>query len=384
MADAVNAGKTRSPGPGTAVRGNPDGRCTHAYYIAGFQIPKVPPMQAAVLEARGREGLRVREIADPEPQPGEALLRVHAAGLNRVDLYMRDSGVGITHALPLVQGVEAAGTVLHAPAGSGLRVGQKAVLYSIACCNVCRYCRAGDQPLCLNARIMGEHRHGGFAQILAMPVANFFPLPDAADLVAAGALMTGHLTAWRMLFGKRALQAGETVLIVGIGGGVAVACLQLALIAGARVIVTSSSDAKLQQAIALGASAGINYRSEKVAQQALALTDGEGVDLVIDSVGQASWADSLRSLRRGGRLVTCGATTGGNPGADIQRLFIRQLEIYGSTGGSLDEFRQVVALFARGRISPVIDQRFALADIGQAFDKLERGEQFGKLVVTLP
>ena len=262
--------------------------------------------------------------------------------------------------------------------------GQKAVLYATAICGVCRYCRAGDQPLCLHARIMGEHRNGGFAQTVAMPAANFFPLPDDADLVAAGALTTGHVTAWRMLFGKRALQAGETVLIVGIGGGVAVACLQLALLAGARVIVTSSSDAKIALAIGLGASAGINYRTEKVAQQALALTGGEGVDMVIDSVGQASWADSLRSLRRGGRLVTCGATTGSNPGADIQRLFIRQLEIYGSTGGSLDEFRQVVRLFARGRISPVIDQRFVLQDIGRAYDRLERGEQFGKLVVTLP
>lgn len=340
-------------------------------------------MRAAVLESRGREGLRVRDFPKPTARAGEALLRVHAVGLNRVDLYVRDSGVGITHNLPLVQGVEAAGVVAEVPEGSGLKVGQKAVLYANAFCGRCRYCEAGDQPLCLNADIMGEHRHGTLAEYIAMPAHCFFPLPDDADLVAAGALMTGHLTAWRMLFGKRALKAGETVLVVGIGGGVAVACLQLARMAGARVIVTSSSDEKIERAIQLGAIGGVNYRTEKVAPRVLEMTGGEGVDMVIDSVGQASWADSLRSLRRGGCLVTCGATTGSNPGADLQRIFIRQLAVYGSTGGSLDEMRQVVALFAQGVVSPVIDRRFALDHVHDAFDRLHRGEQFGKVVVTV-
>jgi NADPH:quinone reductase-like Zn-dependent oxidoreductase len=340
-------------------------------------------MKAAVLSTRGRAGLAVREFPKPVPAPGEALLRVHAAGLNRVDLYMRDNGAGITHDLPLVLGVEAAGVVAEAPPGSGLQVGQKAILYSNAFCGHCRYCLAGDQPLCVRTKIMGEHRDGTFAEYIAMPAACFFPLPDDADLVAAGALMVGHLTAWRMLFGKRALRPGETVLIVGIGGGVAVAALQLALRAGARVLVTSSSDEKIARALALGASAGVNYRSEKVAQRVLALTGGEGVDMVIDSVGQASWADSLRSLRRGGRLVTCGATTGSDPSAEIQRMFIRQLEVYGSTGGSIEEFRQLVALFARGEIQPLIDRSFTLDRIDDAFETLHRGEQFGKLVVTM-
>jgi NADPH:quinone reductase-like Zn-dependent oxidoreductase len=340
-------------------------------------------MKAALLESRGPEGLNVRDIAEPVPAPGDALLRVHAVGLNRVDLYMRDSGVGITHRLPQVQGVEGAGVIADAPAGSGLRVGQKAIIYANAYCGSCRYCRAGDQPLCLNADIVGEHRDGALAEYVALPAKCLFPLPDDADLVAAGALMTGHLTAWRMLFGKRALQPGETVLIVGIGGGVAVACLQLALMAGARAFVTSSSDAKIARAIALGASAGVNYRSEKVAPRILELTDGEGVDMVIDSVGEASWADSLRSLRRGGRLVTCGATTGSNPPAELQRVFIRQLEIYGSTGGSVEEFRRLVALFARGGVTPVVDRCYPLEDVRAAFERLHVGEQFGKIVVKV-
>ncbi|MEQ1807261.1 MAG: alcohol dehydrogenase catalytic domain-containing protein, partial [Burkholderiaceae bacterium] len=215
-------------------------------------------MKAAVLESRGREGLKVRDFPRPEAQPGEALLRVHAVGLNRVDLYMRDSGVGITHALPIVQGVEAAGVIAEVPAGSALKVGRKAILFSNAFCGECRYCRAGDQTLCMRPAIMGEHRHGTLAEYIAMPAKCFFELPDDADLVSAGALMVAHLTAWRMLFGKRALLPSETVLIVGIGGGVAVAALQLAKLADAKIIVTSSSNTKIARALAMGASAGVN------------------------------------------------------------------------------------------------------------------------------
>jgi NADPH:quinone reductase-like Zn-dependent oxidoreductase len=169
---------------------------------------------------------------------------------------------------------------------------------------------------------------------------------------------------------------------VGIGSGVAVAALQLALHAGARCIVTSSSDEKIAKAVALGAEAGINYARQKTSEAVLALTGGEGVDMVLDSSGEKSWSESLKSLRRGGRLVTCGATTGSNPGADLQRVFIRQLEIYGSTSGSMEEMRQVVKLFASGAITPVIDSRYALDDIGAAMDKLQAGAQFGKLLIT--
>jgi NADPH:quinone reductase-like Zn-dependent oxidoreductase len=309
------------------------------------------------------------------------VLKVVASSLNRVDLYMRDNGGGITHTLPQVMGVEAAGEIVHAEPGSGLKPGMKAILFSEAYCNSCRYCLAGDQPLCEKVKIMGEHRHGGFAEYIAMPSRCFLPLPDDVDLVSAGALMTGHLTAWRMLFGKKTLQPGESVLIVGIGGGVAVACLQLAKLAGARVFVTSSSDAKIERAIALGASGGVNYRRDRVSNAILQMSDG-GVDMVIDSVGEASWGESLRSLRRGGRLVTCGATSGSNPPADLQRLFIRQLEIYGSTGGSLSEFRQLLDVFNRGLVKPVADTTFKMADIRSAFEHLASGAQFGKVSLT--
>jgi NADPH:quinone reductase-like Zn-dependent oxidoreductase len=339
-------------------------------------------MKAAVLERRGAEGVSWRNFPDPIVASGESVLKVAASSLNRVDLYVRDNGAGITHTLPQVMGVEAAGEIVEAEPGSGLKPGMKAILFSEAFCNKCRYCLAGDQPLCENVRIMGEHRHGGFAEYIAMPSRCFLPLPDDADLVAAGALMTGHLTAWRMLFGKKTLQPGESVLIVGIGGGVAVACLQLAKLVGARVFVTSSSDAKIERAIALGASGGVNYQRDRVSNAILQMSNG-GVDMVIDSVGEASWGESLRSLRRGGRLVTCGATTGSNPPADLQRVFIRQLEIYGSTGGSLSEFRQLLDVFNRGLVKPVLDATFEMADIRAAFDHLSSGAQFGKVSLVV-
>src|SRR6266567_8042775 len=329
-------------------------------------------MKAAVLERRGAEGVSWRDFPDPIAVVGESVLKVAASSLNRVDLYMRDNGSGITHALPQVMGVEAAGEIVEASPGTGLRPGMKAILFSEAYCGKCRYCLAGDQPLCEDVKIMGEHRHGGFAEYIAMPSSCFFPLPDDADLVAAGALMTGHLTAWRMLFGKRALQPGESVLIVGIGGGVAVACLQLAKIVGARVFVTSSSDEKIARAKTLGADGGVNYRHDRVSAAVQEMSGGGG-DMVIDSVGEASWGESLRSLRRGGRLVTCGVTTGSNPPADLQRVFIRQLEIYGSTGGSIREFRQLLDVFNRGLVTPVVDATFKMADLRSAFDRLASG-----------
>lgn len=339
-------------------------------------------MKAVVLEARGRAGVSWRDFADPTPTSDESVLKVVAGSLNRVDLYMRDNGAGITHVLPQVMGIDAAGIVVEAEAGSALRPGMKAMLYSEAFCGKCRYCLDGDQPLCESVKIMGEHRHGGFAEYVAMPTRCFFPLPEDSDVEAAGALMTGHLTAWRMLFGKRALRPGESVLIVGIGGGVAVACLQLAKLVGARVFVTSSSDKKIARAVAMGADGGVNYAKDKVSPAVLDLSGG-GVDMAIDSVGAASWGESLKSLRRGGRLVTCGATTGANPPADLQRVFIRQLEIYGSTGGSISELSQLLDVFNRGLVTPVIDSRFRMSDINAAFDRLESSAQFGKVSVVV-
>src|SRR5260221_11040025 len=176
-------------------------------------------MKAAVLERPGGEGVSWRAFPDPAPLPGESVLKVAASSLNRVDLYMRDNGAGITHTLPQVMGVEAAGEIVHAEPGSGLKPGMKAVLFSEDYCGRCRHCLAGDQPLCENVKIMGEHRHGGFADYIAMPSRCFMPLPDDADLAAAGAPVTGHLPPRRLLFGKKTPQPRQNHLIVGLPAG---------------------------------------------------------------------------------------------------------------------------------------------------------------------
>mgnify|MGYP001183054770 CR=1 FL=1 len=338
-------------------------------------------MKAAVLTEHGREGLKVGHFEDPTPALGEAVMKVHAASINHVDLYMRDSGAGISHELPLVLGVDGAGEIVEAPQGSHLKPGDEVVLYPMASCGRCRACQAGDQSTCARFSLSGETRHGTFAEFIAMPEFCFVSKPESLTFQAAAALPVAYLTAWRMMFSKAPLRSAESVLIVGVGGGVAAACLQMARMIGARTIVTSSSEEKLTWAAELGADSGINYKTEKVARRVMEITGGEGVDMVIDSVGEASWGDSLRSLRRGGRLVTCGATTGGHPSADIQRLFARQLAVYGSTMGNLEEFHQLLEATRRELITPLIDTVYPLDDLTLGLDQMERGAQHGKLVI---
>ncbi len=340
-------------------------------------------MKAVVLEERGAQGLRYGAFADPAPVAGEAVMRVRAAAVNRVDLYMRDDGRGIRHELPLVLGVDGVGEIVEAPSGSGLTPGLPAILYPAGFCGDCRFCLAGDQPLCESVAYAGEHRHGTFAEYVAMPARCFLPLPDGLDPLQAATLPVAYLTAWRMLFGKRALGPGETVLIMGVGGGVSAACLQLAKRVGARALVTSSSAEKLAKAAELGADAGLDYTREPVAKRVLELTGGAGVDMVIDNVGAASWGESLRALRRGGRIVTCGATTGDQPPAELRRLFIRQLEIYGSTLGSVEELRRLLALVAAGELRPVVDSVLPLSEVAAAFERVAGGQQFGKVVLRI-
>lgn len=340
-------------------------------------------MKAAILETRGKDGLRIGDFDDPTPAPGEAVMKVRAGGINRIDLYMRDVGKGITHELPIILGVDGAGEIAEAPKGSPLKVGDPVLLYPMAFCGRCPACNRGDQPNCAKFDIAGETRHGAFAEYIAMPEKCFLPKPENISWEAAATMPVAYLTAWRMMFGKVPLEPAETVLIMGVGGGVSSACLQMAVMIGAKAIVTSSTQDKLTWAKEMGACHGINYRNEKVAKRVMEITAGQGVDMVIDNVGEASWGDSLRALRSGGRLVTCGATTGSHPSADIQRMFARQLAVYGSTLGGIEEFRALIDVVARGKIIPTIDQVFALDDIASGFDKMEQGEHQGKLVVRV-
>lgn len=342
-------------------------------------------MRAAFIQSHGKsDSVVIGDRPNPEPAPGEVRVRVVAAAFNHVDLYMRDSGAGISHEPPLILGVDGAGIVDALGAGvSYPQPGDRVVLYPIRYCGRCEFCQRGDQMLCLDCKIIGEHIDGVFAEYICMPVYCVYPIPEGMPLESAAVLPTAYLTAWRMVMTRGRIRPAEAVLIHGIGGGVALAALQLAKLVGARVLVTSSSDVKLSRAEDLGAAAGINYRTEDVVKRVLEITDGRGVDAVIENVGEATWPISLRCVVRGGRIVTCGATTGPNPKADLQRIFIRQLRILGSTLGTQDEFRALLLAAERKQFEPVFDRVYPFNQVREALDDLENARQFGKLVLRL-
>lgn len=320
----------------------------------------------------------------PQRRAGEVLVRMRAGGLNRVDLYMRDSGAGITHALPLVLGLDGAGTVEDADDSAvHLKKGQRVVLHPATGCGACEFCLRGEHVLCVKSKYLGEHIDGTLRDFVCLPVENVFPAPDILDDVETAALGVAPLTAWRMVFTKAAVKPWETVLIFGIGGAVSLSALQFVKMIGARAIVTSRDDAKLVKARQLGADGTINGSREDIARAALAMTGGRGVDAVIENVGEAVWPHAMKALVRGGRIVTCGATSGDAPSADLRRMFIRQLQVMGSTHGTFEEFRQLLSVVSAGLFRPVIDSRFAMSDIHAALDRLDGAAQCGKIGIEI-
>jgi NADPH:quinone reductase-like Zn-dependent oxidoreductase len=345
---------------------------------------KKEQMKAVYLTGHGgNDVVTIGERPMPERQPGEVLVRLHAATLNRVDLYMRDSGAGITHTLPQVMGIDGAGVVEAVDEGHGLRVGDQVLLYPGVTCGHCEFCVRGQEVLCTHMKLLGEHRDGTLAQYTSVPARNAVPMPQGWSFEEAAALGVNHLTAWRMLMTQARLQPWETVLIFGIGGGVSLAGLQLAKAMGAQVIVTSRDAAKCERALALGADAAICSATHDVVKEVMRLTHKRGVDVVFENVGAAVWDSALRSAVRGGRIVTCGATSGDQPGADLRRVFIRQLQIHGSTLGNLAELRDLVGFCAQHNLRPVMDQVFAMDQAHAALDRLASGQQFGKVAVRL-
>ena len=341
-------------------------------------------MKAVYLTGHGgNEVVAIGERPRPERGPGEVLVRLQAATLNRVDLYMRDSGAGITHTLPQVMGIDGAGVVEAVDAGHGLSVGQPVLLYPGVTCGECEFCVRGEEVLCTGMKLLGEHRDGTLAEFISVPARNAVPMPEGWSFEEAAALGVNHLTAWRMLMTQARLKPWETVLIFGIGGGVSLAGLQLAKAMGARVIVTSREQDKLDRALALGADAAICSSTHEVPKEVMRLTGKRGVDVVFENVGAAVWDSALKSAVRGGRIVTCGATSGDQPGADLRRVFIRQLQIIGSTLGNLAELRDLVRFCAQHQLRPVMDSVYPLDQAHAALDRLASGRQFGKVALRL-
>ncbi len=341
-------------------------------------------MKAVYLTGHGgNDVVAIGERPQPERRAGEVLVRLHAATLNRVDLYMRDSGAGITHTLPQVMGIDGAGVVEAVDEGQGLSVGQRVLLYPGVTCGECEFCVRGQEVLCTTIKLIGEHRDGTFAEYITVPTRNAIPVPEGWSFEEAAALGVNHLTAWRMLVTQARLQAGETVLVFGIGGGVSLAGLQLAKVMGARVIVTSREPDKCARALALGADAAICSSTHDVVKEVMRLTGKRGVDVVFENVGAVVWDSALKSAVRGGRIVTCGATSGDQPGADLRRVFIRQLQIFGSTLGNLAELQDLVRFCAQHNLRPLIDQVFSMDQAHAALDRLASGQQFGKVALRM-
>lgn len=331
----------------------------------------------------GLDELKLSELPLPEPAPGEVRVALRTAALNHLDLFVLGGLPGLTVAFPHVGGADGAGVVDAVGEGvRGVREGDEVIFNPGLWCGACEFCRRGDEALCVHFGIVGEHRRGTLAEAVCVPAGNLAPRPPHLSWEEAAAFPLTFLTAWRMLVTRAGLVAGETVLIHGIGGGVALAALAIAKRRGATVFVSSSSDDKLVRARELGADATINYVTTDVAKEVRSLTGKRGVDVVVETVGAATWMTSLRSCARGGRIVTCGATTGPNPAEEIRLIFWNQLTILGSTMGSAKDWQELVRATGEWNLRPVVDSVFPLDEVRQAFARLASGKQFGKVVLV--
>ncbi len=345
-------------------------------------------MKAAVFHEHGTpKVLKYEEFPDPDVGSNQVLVNIKAVALNHLDLFVRGGIPGLKLEMPHILGSDISGVIKETGSNVSdkLQQGQKVIIDPGRSCGVCEYCVAGEESLCATYGIIGEHYRGGYADLISVDEKHVVPIPEHANLDfdhAAAAPLT-FMTAWRMMMPKARVKPGDDVLIIGIGGGVALAALQIAKLAGARVIVTSSSDEKLEKAKHLGASIGINYQDNPdFHKEIFRLTNRRGVDIVVDSVGEATWGKSLRSLTKGGKLITCGATSGPKVTMNLNLVFWKQLEVLGSTMGSRSELRDVMKLIWAGQLKPIVDRTFPLSKAPEAHELLEKGKQFGKLVLN--
>jgi NADPH:quinone reductase-like Zn-dependent oxidoreductase len=343
-------------------------------------------MRALVLERAG-EGVEPVLADVPAPalsSPGDVRVAMRASALNRLDVFVAEGLPGIPASYPHIMGADGAGVVESVGADvTSVRPGDEVLFNPGTFCGECPACRRGDEALCDRISILGEHRSGTAAELVVLPARNVAPAPAGWSWAERAALTVATLTAWRMLSRRARVQPGETVLVWGAGGGVAQAAIQVAVHLGATVIATSSRAEGMDRARQLGARHVVNHKADDVVAFVKGLTGRRGCDVVVDSVGEATWPASLRLLARGGRMVVCGATSGPTVGLDARRLFWHQWSILGSTMGSRAEFREMLALAHSGKFRPVVDQVVPLAEGAQAYARLARGEQLGKLVIEV-
>ncbi|HEX2173693.1 MAG TPA: zinc-binding dehydrogenase [Dehalococcoidia bacterium] len=342
-------------------------------------------MRAIVFEMQGGiETLAVQDVPIPEIGPTEVLVRVRACGLNHLDLMMRSGTLPGKVATPHIAGSEVAGDIERVgEAVSSVRAGLAVVIAPYLFCGQCEFCLAGEETLCLRGDILGLNSRGGYAEYVAAPAESVLPIPEGVSHVEAAAVTLAALSAWHMLITRARIRAGETVLVLAGGSGVGSAAIQIAKLAGCRVIATASTEDKLDKARQLGADEVINYAGGEFLPEVRRLTGKRGVDVVVEHVGAATWDQSVNALARNGRLVTCGATTGRQAAINIWNVFAKQQTLIGSYGGTRAELRHVLDLVARGALKPVIHSTLPLEEAGRAQRILEDRAQFGKVLLTV-
>lgn len=339
-------------------------------------------MKAALFHENGPpEVIRIEDVPVPEPEAGMVRLRVEAAAMNHLDLWMR-RGLPTHNRLPHIGGSDLAGRIdALGPRVTGLDPDARYVVDPSIGCGECEWCLAGDVPLCVRYRILGEHTNGGFAEYVVVPAANLYAVPDALPVQVAAAAPLSSLTAWRALTTRARLQAGESLLVTGASGGVSTAAIQIARFLGARVYAVTTT-ANVERVRALGAH--VVYDRERVdfSREVWRDTQKRGVDVILDSVGEAFFEKNVRALVRGGRMVVYGATTGPTGKLDLRQLFWKQIDLLGSTMSTPTEFRAAMDLVVQGTIQPVVDSVLPLSQARAAHERLEAGDAFGKLVLV--
>ena len=342
-------------------------------------------MLAAVIHEHGeRDVLQLEQAPIPQPAADEVRISVHACALNWLDVGIRRGPQFGAIPLPLTTGVDISGAIdVIGEDVAGWHVGDEVTMYSLITCGECEFCRAGEVTVCPQHKIIGEHMNGGLAEYLVVPARNLIAKPKHLSHVEVAALPVVAGTAWHMLITIARLQAGETVFIPGAGGGVASMGIQIAKYAGATVIASTSTPEKMAQARELGADHVVNYRDADWVEQVLAATGGRGVDVAQDLVGAMTWADSLRTLARNGRMVVCGSHSGKQFDLRIPQIYHRQLSILGANGASYNELRTVLELANQGVLRPVIDRVLPLHEIREGHRILEEHDHFGKVVMQI-